>query len=114
MENLCLLPEAKPGAGDLGLHRMTSTIYGIAMLVAAIGIPGAMIKYVTEFKDDRTRFSLIKSYLLALSLPYFLVSVFNMPGLSGLLEIITCFSLCFFNNRQHSSYQQERKRRRLG
>jgi len=57
MENLCLLPEAKPGAGDLGLHRMTSTIYGIAMLVAAIGIPGAMIKYVTEFKDDRTRFN---------------------------------------------------------
>ncbi len=31
------------GAGDLGLYRMTSTIYGIAMLVAAIGIPGAMI-----------------------------------------------------------------------
>jgi len=32
------------GAGDLGLYRMTSTIYGIAMLVAAIGIPAAMIK----------------------------------------------------------------------
>jgi len=32
------------GAGDLGLYRMTSTIYGIAMLVAALGIPGAMIK----------------------------------------------------------------------
>jgi len=32
------------GAGDLGLYRMASTIYGIAMLVAAIGIPGAMIK----------------------------------------------------------------------
>ena len=37
------------GAGDLGLYRMTSTIYGIAMLIAAIGIPGAMIKYVAEF-----------------------------------------------------------------
>jgi len=34
------------GAGDLGLYRMASTIYGIAMLVAAIGIPAAMIKYV--------------------------------------------------------------------
>jgi len=32
------------GAGDLGLYRMASTIYGIAMLVAAIGIPAAMIK----------------------------------------------------------------------
>jgi O-antigen/teichoic acid export membrane protein len=31
------------GAGDLGLYRMTSTIYGIAMLFAAIGIPAAMI-----------------------------------------------------------------------
>ena len=33
-----------PGAGDLGVYRMASTIYGIAMLVAAIGIPAAMIK----------------------------------------------------------------------
>ena len=32
------------GAGDLGLYRMVSTIYGIAMLVAAIGIQAAMIK----------------------------------------------------------------------
>ena len=33
-----------PGADDLGLYRMASTIYGIAMLVAAIGIPAAVIK----------------------------------------------------------------------
>ena len=39
------------GAGDLGLYRLTSTIYGIAMLIAAIGIPAAMIKYVAEFKN---------------------------------------------------------------
>ena len=37
------------GAGDLGLYGMTSTIYGIAMLVAAIGILAAMVKYVAEF-----------------------------------------------------------------
>jgi len=30
---------------------MTSTIYGIAMLAAAFGIPAAMIKYVAEFKN---------------------------------------------------------------
>lgn len=41
------------GAGDLGLFRMTSTIHGIAMLVAAIGIPAAMIKYVAEFKEEQ-------------------------------------------------------------
>ena len=29
------------GAGDLGLYRMPSTLYGIAMLIAAIGIPEA-------------------------------------------------------------------------
>jgi len=28
-----------PGAGDPGLYRMTTTLYRIAMLVAAIGIP---------------------------------------------------------------------------
>ena len=49
------------GAGDLGLYRMTSTLYGIAMLFAAIGIPAAMIKYVAEFKDDRTKFNQIVS-----------------------------------------------------
>jgi O-antigen/teichoic acid export membrane protein len=38
---------------------MPSTIYGIAMLVAAIGIPAAMIKYVAEFKEDRDRAKLL-------------------------------------------------------
>ena len=49
------------GAGDLGVYRMTSTIYGIALLVAAIGIPAAMIKYVAEFKEDRTKINQIVS-----------------------------------------------------
>jgi O-antigen/teichoic acid export membrane protein len=49
------------GAGDLGLYRMASTIYGIAMLVAAIGIPSAMMKYVAEIKNDRTKFNQIVS-----------------------------------------------------
>jgi O-antigen/teichoic acid export membrane protein len=39
------------GAGDLGLYRKTSTIYWLAMLIAAIEIPSAMIKYVAEFKE---------------------------------------------------------------
>ena len=49
------------GAGDLGLYRMTTTLYGIAILVAAIGIPAAMIKYVAEFKDDGAEFNRIVS-----------------------------------------------------
>jgi len=49
------------GAGDLGLYRMASTICGIAMLIVAIDILSAMIKYVAEFKDDRTKFNQIVS-----------------------------------------------------
>ena len=37
------------GAGDLGLYRMTSTIYGIAMLVSSWSILAEMVKYVAEF-----------------------------------------------------------------
>jgi O-antigen/teichoic acid export membrane protein len=48
-----------PGAGDLGLYRMTSTLYEIAMLVAAIGVPAAMIKYVAEYKENRDRAKLL-------------------------------------------------------
>ena len=87
------------GAGDLGLYRMTSTIYGIAILFAAIGIPAAMIKYVAEFKEDRTKINqivssgVITSLFLGIgfiALFYFtsgiFAEIFNMPGLSGLIE----------------------------
>ena len=90
------------GAGDLGLYRMASTIYGIAILIAAIGIPAAMIKYVAEFKDDRTKFnqivssSVITSLFLGIGfivLFYFtsgiFAGIFNMPGLPGLLKILS-------------------------
>jgi len=86
----------------LGLYRMASTIYGIAMLVAAIGIPAAMIKYVAEFKDDRTKFNqivssgVITSLFLGIgfvALFYFssglFADIFNMPRLSGLLKILS-------------------------
>jgi O-antigen/teichoic acid export membrane protein len=90
------------GAGDLGLYRMASTIYGIAMLVATIGIPAAMIKYVAEFKDDKTKFNQIVSSGVITSLflgigfiaLFFFSSgifagIFNMPGLSGLIKILS-------------------------
>lgn len=90
------------GAGDLGLYRMTTTLYGIAMLVAAIGIPAAMIKYVAEFKDDRTKFNrivssgVITSLFLGIgfvALFYFtsgiFAGIFDMPGLPGLLKMLS-------------------------
>ena len=90
------------GAGDLGLYRMAATIYGIAMLIAAIGIPSAMIKYVAEFKNNRTKFNqivssgVITSLFLGIgfiALFYFssgiFAEVFNMPGLSGLIKTLS-------------------------
>ena len=90
------------GAGDLGLFRMASTIYGIAMLVSAIGIPMVMIKYVAEFKEGRTKFNqivssgVITSLFLGIgfiALFYFssgiFAEIFNMPGLSGLIKILS-------------------------
>ena len=90
------------GAGDLGLYRMTSTIYGIAMLVAAVGIPAAMIKYVAEFNEDRTKFNqIVSSGVITplflgigfIALFYFssglFAEIFNMPGLSGLIKILS-------------------------
>ena len=90
------------GAGDLGLYRMASTIYGIAMLVAAVGIPAAMIKYVAEFKEDRTKINqivssgVITSLFLGIvfsALFYFssglFAEIFNMQGLLGLIKILS-------------------------
>ena len=90
------------GAADLGLYRMVSTIYGIVILVAALGIPAAMIKYVAEFKDDKNKFnqivssSVITSFFLGIGfalLFYFtsgiFAGIFSMPELSGLLKILS-------------------------
>ena len=90
------------GAGDLGLYQMTSTIYWIAMLGATLGIPSAMIKYVAEFKEDKNKFNqivssgVITSLFLGIAfaaLFYFssgiFAGIFNMPGLSGLLKILS-------------------------
>lgn len=90
------------GAGDLGLYRMVSTIYGIAMLFAAIGIPAAIIKYVAEYKGDRNKTNsivsagVITSLFLGIgfSVLFYLSSgifeeIFNMPELAGLLKILS-------------------------
>lgn len=90
------------GATDLGLYRMTSSLYGIAMLFGAIGIPAAMIKYVAEHKEDRSKFNQIVSSGVVTSLflgigfiaLFYLLSgafakIFDMPMLASLLKILS-------------------------
>ncbi len=90
------------GAEGLGLYRMVSTIYGIAMLFAAIGIPSAIIKYVAEYKGDRRETNSIVSagiitslfFGIGFSVLFYFLSgifegIFNMPGLSNLLKILS-------------------------
>ncbi|MCZ7355870.1 MAG: flippase [Candidatus Methanoperedens sp.] len=90
------------GAEELGLYRMAFTIYGIAMLFAAIGIPAAIIKYVAEHKGDRRKTNsivsagVITSLFLGIgfSILFFISSgifegIFKMPGLSSLLIILS-------------------------
>lgn len=90
------------GPADLGLYRIVSTIYGLAILISAIGIPAAMVKYVAETKDDNQRLSaivssgVITSVLLGLgAIPIFyllaspLSSVFDMPRLENLIKLLS-------------------------
>src|SRR5659263_294755 len=90
------------GAGDLGLYYMNSTIYGIAMLFAGIGIPAAIIKYVAQYRGDSEKSNkyvssgIITSLLLGIGfsvLFYFSAGIFekifDMPGLSTLEKIIS-------------------------
>lgn len=89
------------GADDLGIYRMVSTIYGIAMLVVAIGIPAAVIKYMAEYKINRNKTNAIISAAIITSLImgtvftfifYFsseiIAHVFDMPNLGILLQIL--------------------------
>lgn len=90
------------GAGDLGLYHMTSTIYGIIMLFAGIGIPTVIIKYVAEYRDERNKSNIIissgviTSFFLGIGfsvLIYFssgiFEEIFHMQGLSNLLKILS-------------------------
>lgn len=90
------------GAGELGLLSMTSTIYGISMVFAGVGLQSAVMKYVAEYRDDRNRSNkiissgIITALLLGIvsSILFYLSSgilegIFNMKGLAGLLKIMS-------------------------
>ena len=46
------------GAAPFGLFTMTLTIYTIASMVAGIGIPTAIVKYVAEFKENKEKLNM--------------------------------------------------------
>lgn len=90
------------GAEDLGLYRIIASIYAIALLIAAMGLPSALIKYVAEYKNDQKRLNeivssgIITSLLLAaIAVPtlYFLSGTlayfFHMPRLADLFKILS-------------------------
>lgn len=90
------------GPGDLGLYRMVSTVYGIIMLGASMGLPAAVTKYIAEQKADRTVVSRYVSTGILLSLgvgicftllmaayPELVGSLFDMPGLTDLLRVLS-------------------------
>ena len=96
------------GAAPFGLYTMTLTIYTIASTVAGIGIPTAIVKYVAEFKENKEKLNIFVSCgvvnsvifgaiagTVLFTLSNTLANVFNMPELTGLIEIIA-FSLPFF------------------
>lgn len=90
------------GAGDLGLYRMASTIQGITMIFAGIGLPAALLKYVAEYRNDRHKTNMIVSSgiittiflgiffsILLYSLSGIFQDYFKMPGLSHLLRLLS-------------------------
>jgi len=90
------------GAESLGLYRMVFTLYTIGMIFAGIGIPAAVIKYVAEYKENKSNTdkvissAVITSFLVGcgFSVLFYFSSgifeeIFNMPGLSGLLRLIS-------------------------
>lgn len=89
------------GATDLGLYRMITTIQGVTVLIATLGIPAALIRYTAEYKDDKDKLTqtstsgIVSSVIFGIfvgallySLSGILAGIFDMPGLAHLLRIL--------------------------
>jgi O-antigen/teichoic acid export membrane protein len=89
------------GAAPFGLFAMTLTIYTIAALVAEMGIPIAIVKYVAEFKEDKEKLNIFVSCgivnsaffgaiagTILFALSSVLANLFNMPELTDFIKII--------------------------
>ena len=95
------------GAAPFGLFTMAVTIYAIASLVGAIGIPTAIVKYVAEYKENKEKLNNFVSCCVANSLIFGVVTglilfilsntlanFFEMPELTDLIKI-TSFLIPF-------------------
>ena len=89
------------GASDLGIFKMASVVYSIAVLVVTFGIPATVTKFVAESKNDRQRMNVVASSGLItscvfglMSIPVFFVmakyleTAFGIDGLASLLKIL--------------------------
>jgi len=88
------------GPDGLGLFYMVLMIAGIITLIAGLGLDGAVVKYVAEYKEDKRRLNAVFSSAL-ITVAIFgvvagivlfilsdtLASIFDTPSLSYLLKI---------------------------
>ncbi len=92
------------GIDELGSYQMIYTINTIVILIAAIGIPSALIKYAAEYKTDKHKLSQLASAAIITSLiigclcsivfyctSLHLANIFGMPSLEYLLKIVSPF-----------------------
>lgn len=100
------------GAPGLGAYTMILVIYLIASTLGGIGIPATLVKYVSEFKDKKSKVNklvscgVINSLILGLILTAIifvisdtLESIFNISNLSVLLRIVALiFPFLLINN----------------
>jgi O-antigen/teichoic acid export membrane protein len=99
------------GPDGLGLFSMVTMIAGTIALVVGVGIDGAVVKYVAEYKNDKSKLHAILSSAfitvailgVVASIVLFMLSdklagIFDMPSLSYLLKIyafVLPFSLVY-------------------
>ncbi|MHA1506813.1 MAG: flippase [Candidatus Asgardarchaeia archaeon] len=88
------------GPNDLGIYKMTLSIYNLAVVLASFGLPSTVVKYVAESDEDRRKrivsFALISSLIIGMvtSLVLYLLSdslssVFKMVTLKDTLLLIS-------------------------
>lgn len=88
------------GPGDFGLYTLTLTIFTISTLVAGLGIPETVVKYVADYKTDRERrdavvtAGAVNGLLLGTAAGFVLflfsgevAALFSIPDLSGLVRV---------------------------
>ncbi|MHA1596511.1 MAG: flippase [Candidatus Asgardarchaeia archaeon] len=88
------------GPKDLGIYKMTLSIYNLAIVFTSFGLPSTVVKYIAESDEDRRKkilsFTLITSLLLGIATSLFLYvlseplsTLFRMASLRDTLLLIS-------------------------